>query len=101
MIVASILGSIGDAIVGAVVAALNALIAALATVIGALFAALPDLPSLPSPPTAMLTAEAWVAWFFPVSTVVDILVFVLSMWLLWTIVALGLRWAKLLSEDAG
>jgi hypothetical protein len=81
-----------------VVIALNALIAALASVLAGLFSLLPDMPALPSLPDAMVTAEAWVAWVFPVSTVFDILVFGFSMWLLWQAVALALRWAKALQS---
>jgi hypothetical protein len=81
-----------------VILAVNALIAAFAVVLGALFSILPDMPALPSLPDAMVTAESWVAWFFPVGTLFDILAFVLSMWLLWQAVALALRWAKALQD---
>jgi hypothetical protein len=81
-----------------VVIGLNALIAALGTVIAGLFSLLPDMPALPTLPDAMVTAEAWVAWVFPVSTVFDILVFGFSMWLLWQAVALALRWARALQS---
>jgi hypothetical protein len=84
--------------VGLVVAALNALIAAIGAVLSVLFSILPTMPDLPDLPDAITTAESWVAWFFPVGTVVDILTFVAAMWLLFQIVALVLRWAKATSE---
>lgn len=92
------LSGLGQALADAVVGVLNALIAALAAVIGALFALLPDMPPLPDLPEPMATAEAWVAWVFPVQTVWDILVFGFAMWLLWQAVAIALRWAKALNN---
>jgi amino acid transporter len=94
-VVDAILGAVADLVTGA----LNAIIAALAVVIGGLFSLLPDMPDLPDLPTPFVTAESWVAWFFPVSTVVDILGFWLAMWLIWQVIALALRWAKALGED--
>lgn len=83
-----------DGVVGLLIKAVNGLIAALAAALSAFFAALPDMPELPEPPGAIETASSWVAWFFPVGALVDVLAFVLSMWLLWQAVALALRWAK-------
>jgi len=87
-----------DILVDAVVLVINAFIAAIGAVLGALFAVLPDLPELPEPPDAIETAASWVAWFFPVGTVIDVLAFVLTMYLLWQAVALALRWAKALGD---
>jgi hypothetical protein len=81
-----------------VIPALNAVIAALGAAAAAALALLPDMPALPDLPEPMVTAEAWVAWFFPVNTVWDILVFALSMWVLWNVVAIALRWGKALSD---
>jgi len=83
-----------DLLVDAVVACVNAFVAALAAVLQALFDVLPDMPDLPEPPEAFTDAAGWVAWFFPVGTLLDVLAFVLTMWLLWQAVALALRWAK-------
>lgn len=94
----NIVKGVFDAIVGAVIKVINIVIAALASVLQTLFDLLPDMPALPDPPTAVTTAESWVAWFFPVGTVVDILVFTLTMFLLWQAVALALRWAKALGD---
>jgi hypothetical protein len=93
-----VLGGLLDILLEAVVACLNALIAALGAVLAALFALLPDLPDLPELPDAVTTAESWVAWFFPIGTVVDILVWGFTMWLLWQAVAIALRWAKALGD---
>jgi hypothetical protein len=93
-----VLDSLLGILVDAVVACLNALIAALGAVLAALFALLPDLPALPDLPDSMVTAESWVAWFFPISTVVDILTWGFAMWLLWQAVALALRWAKAIGD---
>jgi hypothetical protein len=94
-VIDSILSAIGDLVLGAV----NALINALGVVISALLSFLPNMPAIPDPPDALVTAESWVAWFFPVSTVIDILTFWLAMWLIWQVIALALRWAKALGED--
>lgn len=80
-----------------VIDALNGLIAALGTVLQGFFDLLPDLPDLPDEPDSVVTASSWVAWFFPVSTLLDVLAFILSMWLLWQAVAIALRWAKALN----
>jgi hypothetical protein len=76
----------------------NALILALGSVLAALFALLPDLPALPEVPAALILAESWVAWVFPVGTLLDILVWTLTVWLIWQGVAIALRWAKALGD---
>lgn len=92
------LSGIWTGFVNAVIAALNAVISALATAINAVFSILPDLPALPEPPDAYVMAYGWVAWVFPVGTLLDILLFVLTMWLMWQAVAIALRWAKALGQ---
>lgn len=97
---------IGLGLVALVVPALNAAIAALGAAAAAAVALLPDMPDLPDEPS-FFTSDTpgsgtsspveWVAWFFPVHTVVQALTFVLAMWLLWQAVAVALRWAKVLS----
>lgn len=81
-------------IVALLVEAVNGLIAALGSILQALVTALPEMPALPAPPAALVTAESWVAWAFPVGTLLDCLAFTLAMWLLWQAVAIALRWAK-------
>lgn len=88
--VTDLLTSIANLVIGAV----NALIAGLGAVLSALISALPSMPALPTLPDSMVTAESWVAWVFPVSTLIEVLTFVSTMYLLWNIVAIGLRWAK-------
>jgi hypothetical protein len=83
-----------NGIAALVVDALNALIAALAVALAAAIALLPDMPELPEPPAALVTAEAWVAWAFPVSTLIDCLLFAVTVMLLWYVVVIALRWAK-------
>jgi hypothetical protein len=86
----ALLGGISALVIGAI----NAVIYLFGAILAGLFSLLPNMPDLPTPPTALVTAEGWVAWFFPVSTVIDILVFTLSMWLLFQAIALAMRWAK-------
>lgn len=88
------LNALLDGIEALCVRGLNGIIAALGSLLSALISLLPELPGLPTPPAALLMAEGWVAWVFPVGTLLDILAFVLVMWLLWQGVALALRWAK-------
>jgi hypothetical protein len=87
-----------DAIKQLAVDAINGIIAAIAVVLSALFAVLPDMPALPAVPDAVTTSLEWVSWVFPVGTLVDILVFTLTMYLLWQAVAIALRWAKALNS---
>jgi hypothetical protein len=87
-----------NAIGGLTIKAVNSLIEGLGSVLGVLFAVLPDLPPLPEPPAALVLAESWVAWAFPVTTLLNILAFVLSSWLVWQAVAIALRWAKAINS---
>lgn len=96
--IACVLLSIPCFIIYALVGALNLVIAALALFASGLFAVMPGMPAIPSMPGPMTTALSWVAWAFPVGTVVDIFAFVLVAWLAWQGVAIGLRWAKATSE---
>jgi hypothetical protein len=73
---------------------LNALIAALGAALAAVLLLLPNMPDMPEVPETVLEAAGWVAWVFPVDTVVNIFEFMLAAWLIWQVVALALRWAK-------
>jgi hypothetical protein len=95
-VISAFLGGIAALLIKAI----NALVAALGSVLQGLFDVLPSLPALPSPPDALVTAEGWVAWVFPVSTLVDILSWTLVVWLVWQAVALALRWAKMIGGDS-
>lgn len=94
IVVATIFGGIWDGIQAAIIATINAVITALADVITGLLSVLPDMPALPTLPSEFTTAEGWVAWFFPVGTVADILVWGTTVWVTWTAISLVLRWAK-------
>ncbi len=76
------------------VGVINGVVYALGTVIAGLLFLLPEMPTLPVMPDPFTTAAGWVAWVFPVDTLLLVLAFVLSMWLLWQGIALALRWAK-------
>jgi uncharacterized membrane protein YkgB len=93
-VVGNIFGGIWTGIEIAVIAAINSVISALATAINGLLSILPDMPALPTLPSAFVTAEGWVAWFFPVGTVADILVWGTTVFLVWQAASLILRWAK-------
>lgn len=89
-------GFILEGIEALAVKAFNALLAAIGAALSAAISVLPDMPALPDPPTALVTAESWVAWAFPVGTMLDVLAFVLVIFLLWQLVAIALRWARAL-----
>lgn len=76
----------------------NAIVAGIAAILSPMVSTLPDMPALPTMPAAFTTAYSWVAWFFPVGTLVDVLAFVLAMWIVWQVVVLILRWAKASNE---
>jgi hypothetical protein len=101
LIVASLFDGIWSGIEGALISALNAIIAAIAFVLSALISALPSMPSIPTLPTPFSTAESWVAWVWPVQTTIDALAFVLSMYLIWFVISIVLRWAKVASNRSG
>jgi hypothetical protein len=79
----------------------NGFIVAVATVLEAVRSILPEMPALPAPPDALVTAESWVAWVFPVGTLLDVLAFVISMVVIWEVVVLVLRWAKAHEGSSG
>jgi hypothetical protein len=87
-----------DAIAQLAIDAVNGLIAGFALVLQGLYAVLPDMPALPAVPSEVTEAASWVSWVFPVGTLVDILVFILAMYLTWQAVAIALRWAKALNS---
>lgn len=93
----TLFGGIWDGVQAAVVAAINAVISAFATAIAAVLSVLPNMPDLPALPAPFVTAEGWVAWFFPIGTVVDILSWGALAWLAWQAVQIALRWAKAIS----
>jgi hypothetical protein len=86
------------AVIAGIVYAVNFLIEALGALVALLVALLPAMPSLPTMPTEVVTVLAWVNWFFPVGTVVQFFAFIITVWLLWQGVAIGLRWAKAVRE---
>jgi len=86
-----------NAIVKAAVGALNSVIAGIGAALQAAINLLPDMPALPDLPPSFVTAESWVAWFWPIGTTVDVLTFVLGMFIIWNLVAVVLRWARGLS----
>jgi hypothetical protein len=90
----NLLDNLAEALVGALYGVLNAFITAVATVLEAVRSILPEMPDLPTPPDSLVTAEGWVAWVFPVGTLLDVLAFVVSMVVIWEVVVLVLRWAK-------
>lgn len=76
---------------------INAVVIALAAVVGVVISIMPDIPAAPSLPGPMNTALAWIAWFFPIGTLVDIMAFLLAAWLLWIGVSVILRWVRVVS----
>jgi hypothetical protein len=78
-------------------AAINGFVAALGAVVALAIAAIPvDMPDPPAMPDAMTTALSWVAWVFPIGTLLAIIAFFLSVWLMWQAIAVVLRWVKAL-----
>lgn len=75
------------------ITAFNAVIAALGALMEPLIAAMPEIPELTMPST-FTTVLGWINWFFPVSTVVDILAFAVLVYLAWYVLVILMRWAK-------
>jgi hypothetical protein len=78
----------------AVVVVFNGLLTAIGTIIGALLAVMPTIPDPPALPGAMTTALSWIAWVFPVGTMISVFAFMFAAWLLWFVVSIVLRWAR-------
>jgi hypothetical protein len=86
------------AIIAGLVYALNFVIEGLGALIALMVGLLPDMPTLPALPSQVTTVLGWINWFFPVETVVTFLTFMVTAWLIWQGVAIGLRWAKAIRE---
>jgi hypothetical protein len=87
-----------DIIVSALMAVFNAIIGAFTAAFNAAVALLPDMPTLPTLPVWATDALHWTSWFFPVGTVIDIVVFMVGAWLLWQAVAVAMRWLRMLPK---
>lgn len=85
---------IGCWIIDGIVAGVNLLIAGLAAAVQLLLDNQIPFPDLPAIPAFITTATGYLAWFFPVSTLLDVLAFVLTAQLLWWVISIGLRWAR-------
>lgn len=83
-------------VVWAAITAFNSVIIALGALLVGLAAILPDFPTLPVLPEEVDAIFGWVNWVFPVNTVVDIFLWMATVWLVWQGVAIALRWAKYL-----
>lgn len=71
----------------------NAVIAAIGAIIVPLVALMPEIPDLDMP-SQIVTVLGWINWIFPVSTVIDIVVFAVLVYVTWFLIVLMLRWAK-------
>jgi hypothetical protein len=83
-----------DHVAALCVSVLNAVIAALAAAVNAVLSLFPAMPSTPTLPTQFTSVMGWINWFFPVGTLVSIIAFLVTAWLLWMALATVLRWAK-------
>jgi hypothetical protein len=80
----------------ALLVAFNAVIAALAYLLAAALGLMPNLPAFPDVPDEVLNIIGWVAWVFPVAQAALCFAFIVTAWVLWQLVALLMRWGKLL-----
>lgn len=81
------------------VLAVNRVIAALAAVVAAALAAWPiTMPGLPTMPAALETALGWVAFFFPLETLAQVLLFLVTAMLAWMALAILLRWVRAIGD---
>lgn len=88
---------IGALVANGVVGVINDFLAAVAFVIEEGIALLPEFPELPAVPEQFATGLSWVAFFFPLDTVVLIVAFEAVVFVAWHAVAWALRWAKVIS----
>ena len=73
----------------------NAIVAGLAAFVQAVLDGIPiGMPAPPDLPPTFTDILGWIAWFFPVSTLADILVFYAAAWTMWFILSIALRWVK-------
>ncbi len=90
-----VIGHLDEWVLKGAVMLVNFVILALGTFLGVLVDAIPiDMSALPTIPDEFITISTWVAWFFPVFTLVSILAFYLAVWLMWNVVGMCLRWVK-------
>jgi hypothetical protein len=93
MIVASLLGSIGDALLAPIVTAINLLIAAIGATITALVSLLPTLPTPPTPFSG--TWWGWLNYFLPISDLIAGFVVWVGIWTAFLIIRTALKWVKI------
>lgn len=87
-----------DGLMAAVQLVVNALGAAMNGVISAWPIGMPALPTMPS---EMVTAFAWLKWSpLPVTAAFAFVLFAVTVWLAWMLVAPVLRWARLIGGDS-
>ena len=72
----------------------NGLISALSLVVAGVVAILPPMPNLPPMPSYVQTALSWLAYIFPLAYAMQLLGVMVSIWLVWVVAAIPLRWAK-------
>lgn len=78
----------------AVTEAFNAIVAAVGAVLSAAAAVLPNFPTDPALPDPMGDVLGWINWFFPVDTLIEIVAWMLVVWLVWIVFSIGARWAR-------
>jgi len=93
-----ILESLALSVIGALILAFNAVVAALAALVEGLVLLMPPFPDLPSMPDEVEQVMGWVNWWFPVGTVIELLLWLFTVWLVWLGVSAALRWAKAIGD---
>ena len=84
----------GAMVLSALVDVVNLIVTGFAAALQAVLDNQIPFPALPDVPTHLQTAAAFVAWFFPVATLLQVLATFGTLTLAWTFVAIALRWGK-------
>jgi hypothetical protein len=77
-----------------IAAVFNQFIIYVAAIVSVIANLMPAMPSVPTLPGWASTGISWVAWFFPVGTLLNVLTFLILAWVIWIGVATILRWLK-------
>lgn len=94
-----ILGAIeglGLSFLWALVTFANLIIVAVGALIAVLLGLLPNMPDVPELPGGLGDALAYLSWFYPVQGVVTAFAVMVTLWLGFLAVRIGMRWVKAL-----
>lgn len=89
------ISNLGGWLLYGIITAINAIVAGLAAFVQGLLDGISvGMPTAPTLPSTFSDILSWVAWVFPVHTVVQIAIFYAAAWIMWWLLSIALRWVR-------